>query len=132
METCEQYCSVDIGSKMIMWVGEGGPLRQGAINVESHYRIPDDRLRLIFTCCHPAIALDAQVALTLRTLCGLDTDASMASLMLHAGRRLREVITRLSNFGRDLVATRELFAREGYERDRVNLRPFSLMPPPRR
>lgn len=36
--------------------------------------IPDDRLRLIFTCCHPAIALDAQVALTLRTLCGLDTD----------------------------------------------------------
>src|SRR5437660_863405 len=30
--------------------------------------IPDDRLRLIFTCCHPALALDAQVALTLRTL----------------------------------------------------------------
>src|SRR5229473_2358875 len=36
--------------------------------------IPDDRLRLIFTCCHPALALDAQVALTLRTLCGLATD----------------------------------------------------------
>src|SRR5882762_1801671 len=36
--------------------------------------IPDDRLRLIFTCCHPALALEAQVALTLRTLCGLDTD----------------------------------------------------------
>src|SRR5215468_4541449 len=34
--------------------------------------IPDDRLRLIFTCCHPALALDAQVALTLRTLCGLE------------------------------------------------------------
>ena len=33
--------------------------------------IPDDRLRLIFTCCHPAIALEAQVPLTLRTLCGL-------------------------------------------------------------
>ena len=32
--------------------------------------IPDDRLRLIFTCCHPALALDARVALTLRTLCG--------------------------------------------------------------
>src|SRR5918992_4906756 len=34
--------------------------------------IPDDRLRLIFTCCHPALALEAQVALTLRTLCGLE------------------------------------------------------------
>src|ERR1700730_15365170 len=32
--------------------------------------ILDDRLRLIFTCCHPALALEAQVALTLRTLCG--------------------------------------------------------------
>jgi RNA polymerase sigma-70 factor (ECF subfamily) len=36
--------------------------------------IPDDRLRLIFTCCHPALATGAQVALTLRTLCGLATD----------------------------------------------------------
>ena len=34
----------------------------------------DDRLRLIFTCCHPALAVEAQVALTLRTLCGLGTD----------------------------------------------------------
>ena len=36
--------------------------------------IPDDRLRLIFTCCHPALAPEAQVALTLRTLGGLETD----------------------------------------------------------
>ncbi|HZO58274.1 MAG TPA: DUF6596 domain-containing protein [Solirubrobacterales bacterium] len=36
--------------------------------------IPDERLELVFTCCHPALALDAQVALTLRTLGGLDTD----------------------------------------------------------
>jgi RNA polymerase sigma-70 factor (ECF subfamily) len=35
--------------------------------------IPDDRLRLLFTCCHPALALDAQVALTLRTVAGLTT-----------------------------------------------------------
>src|SRR5215469_14028617 len=35
--------------------------------------IPDDRLRLIFTCCHPALAVDARVALTLRLLCGLTT-----------------------------------------------------------
>jgi RNA polymerase sigma-70 factor (ECF subfamily) len=36
--------------------------------------IPDERLELIFTCCHPALAVDAQVALTLRTLGGLTTD----------------------------------------------------------
>jgi len=37
-------------------------------------KIPDDQLRLIFTCCHPALALEAQVALTLRLLGGLETD----------------------------------------------------------
>jgi len=37
-------------------------------------QIPDDRLRLIFTCCHPSLSLEAQVALTLRTLGGLETD----------------------------------------------------------
>jgi len=36
--------------------------------------IPDDRLRLIFTCCHPALPADAQVALTLREVCGLTTE----------------------------------------------------------
>jgi len=36
--------------------------------------LEDDRLRLIFTCCHPALATEAQVALTLRTLCGLTTE----------------------------------------------------------
>jgi RNA polymerase sigma-70 factor (ECF subfamily) len=41
---------------------------------ETEDTIDDDRLRLIFTCCHPALATDAQVALTLRTLCGLTTD----------------------------------------------------------
>jgi RNA polymerase sigma-70 factor (ECF subfamily) len=36
--------------------------------------VPDERLRLIFTCCHPALGAEAQVALTLRTLCGLTTE----------------------------------------------------------
>ena len=44
--------------------------------------IPDDRLRLIFTCCHPALALEAQVALTLRTLGGLDTDEIARSFLV--------------------------------------------------
>ena len=62
--------------------------------------IPDDRLRLIFTCCHPAIAPDAQVALTLRTLCGLETEeiaraflvptATMAQRLVRAKRKIRD------------------------------------------
>ncbi len=39
---------------------------------EQDYLVPDERLRLIFTCCHPALNEEAQVALTLRTLCGLN------------------------------------------------------------
>ena len=38
--------------------------------------IPDDRLRLVFTCCHPALAREAQVALTLRLVCGVATPRS--------------------------------------------------------
>src|SRR6202008_189330 len=41
---------------------------------EDDYEVEDDRLRLIFTCCHPALALDARVALTLREVCGLTTE----------------------------------------------------------
>jgi len=42
---------------------------------------PDDRLRLIFTCCHPALARDAQIALTLRTICGLTTPEIASALV---------------------------------------------------
>jgi len=62
--------------------------------------IPDDRLRLIFTCCHPALAPEAQVALTLRTLCGLETDeiaraflvppVTMAQRLVRAKRKIRD------------------------------------------
>ena len=44
--------------------------------------IPDDRLRLIFTCCHPALALEARVALTLRALAGLGTEAIAAAFLI--------------------------------------------------
>ncbi|MGO4188992.1 RNA polymerase sigma factor [Pseudarthrobacter sp. TAF60_1] len=60
--------------------------------------ISDDRLRLIFTCCHPALALDAQVALTLRLLCGLSTgevarafllpEATMAARITRAKKKI--------------------------------------------
>lgn len=67
---------------------------------DSSSEIPDDRLRLIFTCCHPALALDAQVALTLRTLCGLQTDeiaraflvptTTMAQRLVRAKHKIRD------------------------------------------
>ena len=45
--------------------------------------IPDERLELLFTCCHPALALDAQVALTLRTLGGLTTERLARAFLVH-------------------------------------------------
>lgn len=61
--------------------------------------VRDDRLRLIFTCCHPALALEAQVALTLRTLAGLTTseiaraflvpEPTMAQRLVRAKRKIR-------------------------------------------
>jgi RNA polymerase sigma-70 factor (ECF subfamily) len=60
---------------------------------------PDERLELLFTCCHPALSLDAQVALTLRTLGGLSTDeiaraflvpeATMAQRLVRAKRKIK-------------------------------------------
>ena len=62
--------------------------------------LPDDRLRLIFTCCHPAIAGPAQMALALRTLCGLSTreiaraflepEATTAQRLVRAKRKISE------------------------------------------
>lgn len=62
--------------------------------------IPDDRLRLIFTCCHPALAIETQVALTLRMLGGLETDEiaraflvptpTMAQRLVRAKRKIRD------------------------------------------
>ena len=46
--------------------------------------LEDDRLRLVFTCCHPAIASDAQVALTLREVCGLTTEEIAAAFLTPA------------------------------------------------
>jgi RNA polymerase sigma-70 factor (ECF subfamily) len=61
---------------------------------------PDDRLRLIFTCCHPTLAPEAQIALTLRTLCGLSTaeiaraflltEPTLAQRLVRAKTKIRE------------------------------------------
>jgi RNA polymerase sigma-70 factor, ECF subfamily len=65
-----------------------------------HGGLPDDRLRLLFTCCHPAIAAPAQMALALRTLCGLSTreiaraflepEATTAQRLVRAKKKIAE------------------------------------------
>lgn len=62
--------------------------------------IEDDRLRLIFTCCHPALQPDAQVALTLREVCGLSTE-EIAHAFLTAPPTLAQRIVRAKNKIRD-------------------------------
>jgi len=67
---------------------------------EADAAVPDERLRLIFTCCHPALAPEAQVALSLRTLCGLSTEeiaraflvppTTMAQRLVRAKRKIHD------------------------------------------
>jgi RNA polymerase sigma-70 factor (ECF subfamily) len=66
---------------------------------EDEMTIPDERLELVFTCCHPALSVEAQVALTLRTLGGLSTEeiaraflvpeATMAQRLVRAKRKIK-------------------------------------------
>ena len=73
---------------------------ESIVRLGSESRLADDRLRLIFTCCHPALALDARVALTLRTLGGLTTpeiarafllpEATLAQRIVRAKRKIRD------------------------------------------
>ena len=71
-----------------------------AAMLEEAQAIEDDRLRLLFICCHPALAPEAQVALALRTLCGLSTaevarafgvaEAALSQRLLRAKRKIAE------------------------------------------
>ncbi len=73
---------------------------ESTVRLGSESRLADDRLRLIFTCCHPALALDARVALTLRTLGGLTTpeiaraflvpEATLAQRIVRAKKKIRD------------------------------------------
>jgi len=75
------------------------PLAVVAPEPEEDPAVADDRLRLVFTCCHPALPLEAQVALTLRTLGGLSTEeiaraflvpsATMAQRLVRAKQKIR-------------------------------------------
>jgi RNA polymerase sigma-70 factor, ECF subfamily len=64
-----KFDSIDDVADEVEAIADAAPAPGDAEEIE------DDRLRLIFTCCHPALASDAQVALTLREVCGLTTEA---------------------------------------------------------
>ncbi len=78
----------------------GGQAIDPAAAAEDDERVEDDRLRLIFTCCHPALPADARVALTLREVCGLSTEeiaraylaapATLAQRIVRAKAKIRE------------------------------------------
>jgi RNA polymerase sigma-70 factor, ECF subfamily len=62
-----------VGAAKLREVAALAPADSGSPPETDHSGVPDDRLRLMFTCCHPALSLEARVALTLRTLAGLTT-----------------------------------------------------------
>jgi RNA polymerase sigma-70 factor, ECF subfamily len=84
----------------LLYESETRSFQDPVAGLDETMAFPDDRLRLIFTCCHPALNLEAQVALTLRTLGGLTTDeiaraflvpeATLAQRLVRAKRKIQD------------------------------------------
>jgi RNA polymerase sigma-70 factor, ECF subfamily len=87
-------------NEKLEWYAASGLIPSSEEPTYDNDEIPDDRLRLIFTCCHPALAIETQVALTLRMLGGLETDeiaraflvptTTMAQRLVRAKRKIRD------------------------------------------
>jgi RNA polymerase sigma-70 factor, ECF subfamily len=65
--------------------------------------VADDQLRLIYTCCHPALAPDAQVALTLREVCGLTTEAIAAAFLVTAPTLAQRIVRARAKIRQDRI-----------------------------
>jgi RNA polymerase sigma-70 factor (ECF subfamily) len=82
------------------WAAQKAPAAAGEGWMDEDNIVPDERLKLIFTCCHPALALETQVALTLQTLAGLTaaeiarafltSEATLAQRLVRAKRKIRD------------------------------------------
>ncbi len=107
LTTVARRCAVDLLRRRRAapaWVSEGAEhetvAAEPAEDPATISGVEDDRLRLLFTCCHPALAQAAQVALALRTLCGLSTreiarafvepEATTAQRLVRAKRKIRD------------------------------------------
>ncbi|MGH9243723.1 MAG: RNA polymerase sigma factor [Acidimicrobiales bacterium] len=103
LTTTARHRAIDRARRESKRTGKHEAAARVAPTSESHMvtddAVPDDRLRLMFTCCHPALAIDAQVALTLRTLGGLTTgevaraflvpEPTMAQRLVRAKRKIQ-------------------------------------------
>ena len=123
--------SVRTGKEAISMAALGGPSEDPAEAATSP-SVEDDLLRLVFTCCHPSLALETQVALALRTLCGLTTpevarallvpEATMAKRLTRARQKIKLAripyrvpdATELPDRWAAVLATTYLVFNEGY------------------
>jgi len=80
--TAARHNAIDQIRRRSRFAEKVAELAPPAVDFAKEDGVPDERLRLIFTCCHPALAAEAQVALTLRTLCGLKTEEIARAFLL--------------------------------------------------